>query len=225
MTSTSRSRAAPVSAPSGDRAGWRSVTGPPRVSAAWVSVTGPPRAPAGWLSVTGPPRAPAGWLSVTGPPRVPARPSALRGELGLGRRRGRGRRRRGQRRRGRDDRQRAVVHLPILRVDLDVQALRGHALAVIELRADDLDPRLGTWQRSPVEPEDEIALDSLVPAQVRQHIRGDAVGHGKLDERGSGAPGLAREDGKRPLALPGGHEHVVADGELVTDLEPQQPPQ
>src|SRR5215471_4471035 len=183
MTSTSRSRAAPVSAPSGDRAGWRSVTGPPRVSAAWVSVTGPPRAP-------------AGWLSVTGPPRVPARPSALRGELGLGRRRGRGRRRRGQRRRGRDDRQRAVVHLPILRVDLDVQALRGHAFTVIELRADDLDPRLGTWQRSPVEPDDEIALDGLVPAQVRQHIRGDAVGHGKLDERGSGAPGLAREDGK-----------------------------
>src|SRR5215510_10205492 len=213
MTSTSRSRAAPVSAPSGGRAGWLSVTGPPRVPAAWVSVTGPPRAPAGWLLVTGSPYVPA------------RRPSALRGELGLRRRRGRGRRRRGQRRRGRDDRQRAVVHLPILRVDLDVQALRGHAFTVIELRADDLDPRLGTWQRSPVEPDDEIALDGLVPAQVRQHIRGDAVGHGKLDERGSGAPGLAREDGKRPLALPGGHEHVVADGELVTDLEPQQPPQ
>src|SRR5262249_25885557 len=209
----------PVPGPPAGRAGRPPAPGPPRGRAGWLPVAGPPRVPAAWVSVTGPPRSPAGWLLVTGSPCVPARrPSALRGELGLGRRRGRGRRRRGQRRRGRDDRQRAVVHLPILRVDLEVQALGGHAVTVIELRADDLDPRLGTWHRSPVEPDDEIALDGLVPAQVRQHIRGDAVGHGKLDERWSGAPGLAREDGKRPPALPGGHEHVVADGELVTDL-------
>src|SRR5262249_61767645 len=58
MTSTSRNRAAPVSAPSGGRAGWLSVTGPPRVPAAWVSVTGPPRSPAGWLLVTGSPAFP-----------------------------------------------------------------------------------------------------------------------------------------------------------------------
>src|SRR5215813_697471 len=83
------------------------------------------------------------WRSVTGSPGVlpfPAlRPSARGGEPWLGRRRGRGRRQRRQRRRGRDDRERSVVvQLAELRVDLDVQALRGYAFPVVELHAQDL---------------------------------------------------------------------------------------